>query len=45
MCSQSAVPLDTTVSGDSIASTVCPDSGDTCGSPELKVSVLFCGVI
>ena len=38
------MPLDTTVSGDSVASTVCPDSGDSCDLSENKVSVLCCGV-
>ena len=44
-CSQSAVPLDNTNSGDSVESTVCPDSGDSCDSSDnTKVSKFYCGV-
>ena len=39
------MPLDTTVSSDSVASTVCPDSGDSCDWSDNKVSVLICAVL
>ena len=39
------MPLDSTNSGDSVESTVCPDSGDSCDSSDnTKVSVFCCGV-
>ena len=39
------VLLDTTVSGESDASTVCPDGGEPCDPFGSKVSVIVCAVL